>query len=1200
MVDAPAIPANVNLAKRKPTAVAAYSRRVKSIATNAQQFGESTFVNITLDTSTPGAFNDNLSSYLKFDLTFSNPNPYIDFVSFGSAGAASVIEEFRIYCQGTPIEEILQYNTCFQLFMDLNAQCKDPYYMYRPSKITQGVKYSQHVNQIKPPMVNRAGNPMHYNALLSNYRSTATVYDTAYNWTNLLTSDSIGWTKISFMGSTYNLTASNGGFQFAINPASFTVGNQSFAGGGVGAMYGDSTQLNAAGVAALTYATNTGNNSNCAVHAGINALVDFSSGNQFGPAQVTDKNENVYTNATTSTQITGVPPSVPFFASASYFFTNPDYEPHNPLNWPMIMPNDTYQSDNQNNDQGPDNIQDYFMFLSNVKLIPVGIKGSARASNSTAANAGTITGSYNYSSLNFSNVTQLASTASSTTTITVCIPLLSGFLGSLSEKMSPFMLMAPGSTYIQLKTATALKAFQVSMDPCRRVLGTLRDYVPFMGSIGGTYGQFNYLNGWYYGGTNTTANLPKAWLTNLSYLQAGTSNYLYQPAGTPIAMNSFMGPIAKAVVEAGTTGAFDDINLAFVAARQQLGGSFACIGGNLLPLMTYLNTATSYGNTVGNASNSLITTSSKNYQLMFQPYSVAAMEGFWSTIEADDQWASLFNAGFGYYTGITPYSQASCSGITATGAGVFSNSLSAVPGAYVEPLAGNNLVTYFLGQVNTYGTTTSETQYNQVGGPVPTPTCNGIGVYNNQQQSFFLRPAGVPLPQYMLVTTPWSLKTLLGSATTAGSVTSGPWQVIGDQILPSSLASESYACYGTYLERSRQQSMRVFSGGSGTTFGSTGGSTSITTTSNGTTGGYLTYYLSNVEFVGQQVILPDAVTTRILASAQAGDISTEANSVRTYQSPVQATYTTQNILLPCKIASANALYCVFQPSNYTTGGLDTQLYESTSRMCPFSTIYSSATTGISSTTSGQSTIGLSSPFTIVNPSAKSGGFEIQLKIGNELIPQQPMTSISEIVAENVKAQHKLFDVVSNMNCTFSFSTSSGFTGTSTGTSTNVTSYDNSSDTTNGLFYDCLKDNDFCSAFTFAPYLDDQTFINNPNWNYIAMCASQYINGLNSTSAQYSTCLASTLYGTRNAFVLPIFQPISSTFFIGFDMDTWSRQSSVARSGKYLGNNQITLYMTNCVAFNSNATGLTGVNLYTFVLHDVRYSFQAGGSVVAYY
>jgi len=50
-----------------------------------------------------------------------------------------------------------------------------------------------------------------------------------------------------------------------------------------------------------------------------------------------------------------------------------------------------------------------------------------------------------------------------------------------AEKQFPSMLIAPGSFYIQIKFAKSEQAFQVTMDPCRRIFGTHRDYVPNVG-----------------------------------------------------------------------------------------------------------------------------------------------------------------------------------------------------------------------------------------------------------------------------------------------------------------------------------------------------------------------------------------------------------------------------------------------------------------------------------------------------------------------------------------------------------------------------------------------------------------------------------------------------------------------------------------------------------------------------------------------
>ena len=56
MSETQAIPRSLNLGLQKPTSIPAYTRRVTSLATNAQTFKENDLANIILDTSTPRAF----------------------------------------------------------------------------------------------------------------------------------------------------------------------------------------------------------------------------------------------------------------------------------------------------------------------------------------------------------------------------------------------------------------------------------------------------------------------------------------------------------------------------------------------------------------------------------------------------------------------------------------------------------------------------------------------------------------------------------------------------------------------------------------------------------------------------------------------------------------------------------------------------------------------------------------------------------------------------------------------------------------------------------------------------------------------------------------------------------------------------------------------------------------------------------------
>jgi len=60
---------------------------------------------------------------------------------------------------------------------------------------------------------------------------------------------------------------------------------------------------------------------------------------------------------------------------------------------------------------------------------------------------------------------------------TIGLPFFDGLLGMGAEKQFPAMLIAPSSLYIQIRFAEIEQAVQVTMDPCRHIFGTYRDYV---------------------------------------------------------------------------------------------------------------------------------------------------------------------------------------------------------------------------------------------------------------------------------------------------------------------------------------------------------------------------------------------------------------------------------------------------------------------------------------------------------------------------------------------------------------------------------------------------------------------------------------------------------------------------------------------------------------------------------------------------
>lgn len=1464
------VPPNVNLAKQKPGAVQAYSRRFKSIATNAQTFTQGQFVNIVLDTSTPGSFIDPLQSYLKFDFTAINTNPFIDYFSFGPAGLHSVIQEFRIYCNGVPLEEILNYNLAYSGLQDVNGHCRQPYLMYRSCKVKQPVPKAFSVNAIKPAMVNVGGSPMWYASLQSsnpisayassNYATLSVKNPSAQaasastiNFGNVLVSSLAPYSNCATFSSVKDAADPTGATNVGLNPSFAAeptnqdllnmrlLANVSsispFLGTSASAGYTPNSTTNVVSVDPVNDANYAGYLYSLGGLAGVSSSSDTTtpgSGLNLFSALGAINNISTTSNTTASNQsvqsyLCGNTPKFNIFGGANMVIpgtsglsqtsdlTNVDVNPANPLNWPFCQPNDLIF--NGGCDQtSHQTLQDYFMYLANCKYIPCGLKGQSRPGSSTSSSEASTNypdATYTINSANFKNVNEYTSAGPSTrSTYTGVLPLMSGILGSMATKCFPTMLIAPGSMYIQLKLAQNKTVFQVSMDPCRRVLGTIRDFVPFMGSIGGLYGQGNYagLNTLISNvntNTDTTDNVLRSGISD-NYLNntSNTATYVGQgittgPTSDGLNYSSFNytstnGTLIPLVpgyepCALGLSGKVWTSQLGYSTAVQMptLGGYNALIGSNLLPQQQM-------------GSNLTYTSSAKttcNYgSLIFLPYSVAAMMGYWTTTSikessyysSNDKNTSVSdsnqtsgNAGL-YNTpissalgsiqnsitfsnvilpvqGVAPLFSAEETELYMTGTGntgnfyagcnfqsfpstidmnnyvdfkssqvfpgntclkmtgqitmvcgsISANSFNLAPvngwdlpsnaslgNGYLKGLQVTIYLTKvstpsvainiqdFSSVVNTVGTAslTSSFSYSLNGGNVPTvpfnivvrirgavtagsgaitfingeATASQLGSFEipgtflaittntdpsiqqttnypysdispssqeyNQNPIFpfqigalkptlynattdaatindallpftpmpsvtqsvsvgnasvgqslmtktelVTHPSGIPLPQYMLVDTPWALKEMKANFNNS----LGYYNIVGtNPITPANLVNESSACYGTYLESSQAQSLRCFN--SLSSLGSKGGSNE------------LSYQLTNVEFVGQQIILPDEVTQEILQMASEGEIAIQSTSIHVYQTGVQPG-STQNLIIPAKISSANAMYIFFQASNIQSGS-DAQLYNSFSRLCPYSKVASSSS--ITSYTSYQATgssgsIGSANAFTVNNVNAGSGSFEIQLKIGNELIPQQPITSISEIIAESQKCEHKLFDLHAEVNNTFALSNLGYYS--SSGQSNQI-----DSSSTGNLYYDCLVNGSFCSAFISTNFLDDQTYISNPNLGYIATIADR-VNSVPGTTT------ASSYWGTRYNNIVPTFIPFDCPFYIGFDLDTWAGYTDVARSGKFLGNNTIQLYMTNCIQFdNSSFSGIDNIQMYVPIIHDTKISCQAGGQAQVYF
>ena len=441
----------------------------------------------------------------------------------------------------------------------------------------------------------------------------------------------------------------------------------------------------------------------------------------------------------------------------------------------------------------------------------------------------------------------------------------------------------------------------------------------------------------------------------------------------------------------------------------------------------------------------------------------------------------------------------------------------------------------------------------------------------------------------------------------------------------------------------------------------------------------LTFNIRELEFIGKQVVVGDDVARAIIERAAAGDISIHTQSYRQYPATislngkwnyrVDPAYSNinstagikngaplcnmyqryisaggQSLIIPAKISSANALYHIFR-----NGAGDNDFrFDSLRRM----------------------TIGMSD-----NP--LSGQISAQLRIGNELIPQSPISSASEALEELLKAHHmggyygtceKMGSIVASAQqyvwpTLSSYMTRRGLVNALAGGPTydpigRVTVVDEDGLAANASGGVSYVRNDYNSQIltvpghsvsfkfpTFGKY--DRTSVGTTFTGVLSAAASSnFYQGYSRSAQNYrvvnvSTAGAATDYvesqedyanrqrrwkeavkkaffgyasersdhqctdPTKPNFLNPYKQHAGrySTFMLGFDLDTFSHNTDVVRSGHYLGNNTVSLNLSNMEIVDNSPLNMplcNSVRVDTFVLHDLRLSFQAGGIVQAFY
>lgn len=438
---ATALPAEVQLGKEKPQGAFCLRSRYALSANSASSWNAGTTLTLPLQTGTPGTFTDVKQGIIQATVQIVNTNPYVDFLNFGPSGAMIFFDEMRVYSSGTPVEENLRYSETADLLMIQGGhQCR-PFQMYRRNKwrAANGLAGDKHINFIKPSMVDALGVPMFGRTPFMDKNSA--VYCPP--------SISIGTARDGDNAAPYN------SFGLAAGGVSST-----------GSLFG-------------TLPFYDGN-----VFAASNTIADLDETSYLYGAGGLSQSTGLHRTQADASTATADPKNHRQVRVAQYGrtrnagnFANAQAASYVPSQWPDYQPSTLAgEFDDEEIDSilGKTKISEYMKYLCNVRGLPIGVRGLSPAENESYCQQTGKLPAVNPGAENSASVRYVQ--------YRVSMPFLSGIYGIFADKMFPDMLIGANNMRIEFKLAQNVKALWTTMDPCRRVPGTLRDFVPFTGT----------------------------------------------------------------------------------------------------------------------------------------------------------------------------------------------------------------------------------------------------------------------------------------------------------------------------------------------------------------------------------------------------------------------------------------------------------------------------------------------------------------------------------------------------------------------------------------------------------------------------------------------------------------------------------------------------------------------------------------------
>lgn len=1098
-----AMPQALSLEDTRRASLPAVRREVIHNTTTQNEYAPGELCYIPVETGAAGAFMDVTCTRLEMTIKVRNPNYYTDFIDLPRCGWNAIIQEFGIELNGALHELNRHYGECIELDMIKRGENKYPYEVCRSNtwRAANGSAGKMHINFIKPSMVTAMGLPhcVMY-APFTGGTTTTSAPDNISQGYLLHGQRFIHEIYGRTLGTAFPGDTQDGTIATPVQTFHASFGQMASSSMELAESYYDDRIKHKKTINAGIYP-----------HPLVNVPVAPPAAGDL-THQGTDLGE--CTTLTSNRRLLGIPHGgnllhqycrvIPSSSYAGYdadlslltLAYGQSVNGYSPGQWPAKQPCDLDKLKKEIEYSlkfvSGDAIHNYYANCKNISIgVPINLSADSTGSAAIWGDA-----------LHEKPAKNNVALAVQETEFHVSLKVYSSLIGVLAKKWFPELVVPQGRMRVRLRFQEPQILFQTSMDPCRRVPGTKRDFFPYLGVVESKLS------------TNAAAAINVLRTCDPRRIASGIHPIMvsdYTPGGVyvdAIALGRF--PIPQMTLKALhkiTKAAFPNMSInsigsALTSAEGMLMNEFdeaECgnLRGNNAALVASID-ASSDSTLV--ALNRLLYEMERNQEYGFPvlPFKRTAINAAGKGLALDTDPAAVGTIG----------EKDRIAGVTSGWTEISDYQQFVWPHSYKNYLATPNAVPGVAAN--------RQWLYDEHTGIT--------GIATDPHHDWYHRalnwnPFCNPTPQYVPFANPSDKRATR-------------------QITAADYLNEKDTCFGTHLEASQAQTRRSFY-----SLYPLGVSTEQIET--GLTS-RLTYVVTDVQLVTQQLILPRNAALSIVENAISGGITMETNAWKEIEMQLPKS-DSQKALINMAAAYCTDITFLFRPTETYQGDVAFG-HNSFSFYNPFTSFK------FRSDTQTVDTNFLGGIPEVYNECVVSGrtAFDIQLQLGSELMPRIPINSINSLI-RNIRWGDQVFTDVDYMDL--------------------APRMQPSYQTTNGMVINTLQDG-FWACFLPISALDDQTITDNPFFIPLEMSLRSKIRGARARDG-----------------ALPFLKPLNGSFHLSFNLESYMGQSGRLRTGIPIVNNNMFLKLEKGHLIREYNT-----QLLTICNCDARVVFERGGTM----